>query len=147
MAAPDSLQNSITLVAYGSGFTLIVYIINLGLNYITNLWQSDRNRKKEYEKDLNRLRLDAAQKAHQYIFRLHRAHAEDPQGRRFRYMNKEARDWLDGQAIILGEEIYKAVYFYFNQVMVNNVVSEVAKSMKDAENKLRTVLKKPIKLP
>jgi len=141
MPMTSNLQNSIILLTIGAMLTLLGSVVTLVGNYIALKLRANEDRKENFKIKLAELKLQAAQKAYQYIFKIHRASRRSQLSQN---IADEARDWLDGQAIILGDEIYTAVFTYFNNVLTNNTPFQQAKAMDQATIKLKSVLKNPL---
>ena len=115
-------------------------IIGVLLQYFTSKWRSIEDRKEDFKIKLMELRINAAQTAYKYIFQVHRAYARNIKDTsRADKLTREARDWLDGQILILGEDIHKAVFTYFNSASFKD--SEKYKLMEEAQKKLKEVIK------
>ena len=96
---------------------------------------------KQFQLKLFERKIDAAQKAYMYVYQVHRAYARNLKDTtRADKFAKEARDWLDGQILILGEDIHKAVFTYFNAAPDRD--SKAYDLMEEAQSKLKAVIKK-----
>jgi hypothetical protein len=132
------MENSILLLSVGAGLTLLGSLINLVANYYSTKLRAREDREEDFKIKLTQLRLDASQRAYQYIFQIHRALSR---GSLDQALADEARSWLDGQVIILGDDIYTAVFSYINHTSTNTTASERANAMDLAVKKLKSVLK------
>lgn len=132
------MVNSILLLSVGAGLTLIGSLINLIANYYSTKLRAREDREENFKIKLTQLRLDASQRAYQYIYQIHRALSR---GSLDQTLADEARNWLDGQVIILGDDIYTAVFSYINHASTNTTVLERTRVMDIAIEKLKSVLK------
>ncbi len=132
----------------------LVPLITLYLNHFLSRQRASKERKESFRLKVYELRIQAAQTAYQYIFKLYRASQATVKmvGKvgSMTIVNKskvdiydlqqEARDWLDGQALILGDKIYQAVFFYFNSVGEQGEY----KAMEKAQKALRGIIKEDL---
>ena len=116
-------------------------IVGVFLQYFTSKWRAEEDREKNFKFRLMELRINAAQTAYKYIFQIYRAYQRNREDTsRADKLAKEARDWLDGQILILGDDIHKAVFTYFNTA--KDINSKTFDLMDDAQKKLKKVLNK-----
>lgn len=131
----------------------LVPLITLYLNHFLSRQRASEERKESFRLKVYELRIQAAQTAYQYIFKIYRARQKqlmvnkEPKMRTINFNEKsatdiaiEARDWLDGQAIMLGKKIYEAVYTYFNSVGDKGEYE----AMDKAQKALESVIKKEL---
>lgn len=133
----------------GAIFTLITsFILNYYIHWL-NRKRDAEERKESFKLKLYELKIQAAQTAYQYIYKVYRASSransmqgaialDDPIWKELRNLTKEARDWLDGQVLILEEKVYKKVFYYFNSVG-DEKQYEI---MEDAKKALKATLRK-----
>jgi hypothetical protein len=126
------------LLSFGAGLTVAGSLINLIANYYSTKFRAKEDREENFKINLTQLRLDASQRAYQYIYQIHRARSR---GSIDQNLVDEARNWLDGQVTILGDDVYTAVFSYFNHASTNTTVSDRANAMDIAVKKLKSVLK------
>ena len=116
-------------------------IIGVLLQYFTSKWRADEDRAEDFKFKLKELRINAAQTAYKYIYQVYRTYARNLENTsRADKLAKEARDWLDGQILILGEDIHKAVFTYLNAAGDRDRLTY--NLMNEAQKKLKSVLKK-----
>jgi len=111
------------------------------MNYYSSKSRAREDRDETFKLKIIEMRIVAAQKAYQYLFKVYRAceiNSKDPLTVK---LSNEARDWLDGQALILGDDIYQAVFYSFNSLTLQ--VSKRYEIFEDAKKKLKSILKKP----
>ena len=128
----------------------LVPLITLYFNHFLSRQRTSEERKASFRLKVYELRIQAAQTAYQYAFKLYRAGSRTTKIGQLLVVNKpkvdisdlqqEARDWLDGQALILGDKIYQAVFFYFNSVGEQGQY----KAMEKAQKVLRGVIKEDL---
>lgn len=125
------------------GFTTLitVFCTQLLIHFLSKSREKE-GRKESFKLKLYELRLQAAQTAYQYVLRVYRAYRIPSRGVDSKQLNIEARDWLDGQALILGEKVYETVIFYFFAMDNPNLSDEEhAKELVKAEEALKSILK------
>lgn len=124
----------------------LVPLITLYFNHFLSKQRASEERKESFKLKVYELRIQAAQIAYQYIFKIYRAQQTqlmasgqlqmrktDFDEKSVTRLAKEARDWLDGQALILGKEVYKAVFFYFNCIGDSGQYQAMEKAQKILE--------------
>ncbi len=135
-----AIQDQITLLIVGAVLALAGSLINFAANFIAARVNAKKDQKINFESKVSQLRLDAAQTAYQYIYKIHRSSSRKVLTQN---LADDARDWLDGEAIILGDDIYTSVFAYFNHVSTGSAQSEQNKAMQRAIDNLKLVIKEP----
>lgn len=110
------------------------------MNYYSSKSRAKEDREEAFKFKIMEMRIETAQKAYQYLFRVYRAYEINQKDPSTIKLTIEARDWLDGQALILGDDIYQAVFSFFNAATLNN--TKKYEIFEDAQKKLKSVLKK-----
>ena len=145
----------------GSSFSQLVFFLGAFANLILifgtqllihnlNIKRDEKNRLEMFKLKVFELRLNAAQTANQYLLRVNRQSARYGHSEKFRLVDAkfqteleklglEAREWLDGQALILGDEIYQKVFYYLN--VVGKDKKEELAALIAAQNSLARILK------
>lgn len=138
-------------VILGAILTLSSSLIIQLFVYFLSRKSTKEDRKENFKLELYKLRIDAAQKANQYIFKVYRARAQlvrsqnrtgliqpnSAENIELTETEKEARDWLDGQALILGKT-FMDVLVYLNMPIFESDAEELSKAQKS----LRALIKK-----
>jgi len=133
-------SNSWVFLLVGAGITLVVGIItNLLTQWFTHHLMRQRSRE-DFKLKLLELKIGAAQQANQYVYRIYREYTIDSSSEKLIKLGKETRDWLDGQAILLGDDAYRAVFGFINIVFASgSTKSLIAEAMNLALSELRIV--------
>lgn len=132
------------------GFILggFISFIFSSIGFLINHWLTRKRTKEErlesFRLKVYELRIQAAQTAYKYIFKIYRSTQRTTQAGNFIVVNEpvvdtsqlllEARDWLDGQALILGEKVYQAVLFYFNSARSEGEYKTMNAALKTLKN-------------
>jgi 7-keto-8-aminopelargonate synthetase-like enzyme len=141
----NSSDNSILFVVIGSGITFIATVIANYLNLRHSHQLSKQRTIEAFKLKLLELKIGAAQKSFQYLYKLHREFSINGKSSKCTQLSMEARDWLDGEALLLGQDAYQAVLGYINILCDEKSDNEMELGALDfAENRLRDILTKDI---
>ncbi len=108
----------------------LIPLITTLLNHLLSRNKSAEDRKEDFKLKLYEFKIKAAQIAHQHLFKIYRARSTLVsvsggtggirtssglvEAQLVRRLEKEAREWLDGERFILGEEIYGEMIKFIN---------------------------------
>lgn len=122
--------------------TILIFLISQLIIYKFGRKAAEDDRRRDFDLKLYGLKIEAAQKAYQYVVRVYRAYkipglSSDP-----KKVNLEARDWFDGQALLLGEKVYESlIHYLFSLESPDLKDEEHAKALVKAQNAIKSILK------